>query len=61
MTTIPFISNGMFSVGVEIEFQLLDPQTYDLTPKGPELLSQVSTKLQKNLTYLPVKDLVRIF
>ncbi len=38
---IPFKSKGHLTLGIEIESQLLDPNTLDLKPSAPELLKQL--------------------
>jgi glutamate---cysteine ligase / carboxylate-amine ligase len=36
---IEFRSNGVLTLGVEIELQLIDPKTYNLSPRAEELLA----------------------
>ncbi len=37
-----------YSIGVELEFQLLNPSTFDLTPKAPEIIKRIKGKNQHN-------------
>ncbi len=60
MATIPFTSNKKFSIGVEIEFQLLDPATLDLTPKCPELLQQVPPSQKYNFKTEFIQSMIEI-
>ena len=60
MKNIPFSSNKSFSIGVEIEFQLLDPISYDLSPTCPELLKLVPSDLQNNFKAEFIQSMVEI-
>lgn len=39
--SLKFISHGHLTLGVELEIQLLDKETWDLTPKALEILAEV--------------------
>lgn len=39
---IDFKSNGILTLGVEIELQLIDPETYNLSPRAEEVLDATS-------------------
>jgi carboxylate-amine ligase len=41
MEQIPFISSAPNSLGIELELQLIDPRTFDLTVASDELLAQM--------------------
>lgn len=39
---IEFESNGFLTVGVEVEFQVMDQNTYNLSPAGPHLVEKLA-------------------
>ena len=41
MTLLSFTSSPQMTLGVEIELQIVDPQTRDLTPGAPRLLERL--------------------
>ena len=46
--SIVFKQNDSFSIGVELEFQLLDPDSFNLTPKAPALLQHLEKDQEKH-------------
>ena len=42
MEQIPFVSSQAYTLGIELELQLIDPASYDLTAGADELLAQLS-------------------
>jgi glutamate---cysteine ligase / carboxylate-amine ligase len=46
MEPLLFTPSIPFTIGVELEFQLLDGATFDLSPKAPQLLAKVPTGLR---------------
>jgi carboxylate-amine ligase len=47
--TIEFKTSKPFSLGVEIEFQILDPQSLDLVPRAPDILAMVPSTLEERI------------
>jgi len=45
---IPFQKSEPYSIGVELEFQLISTNGYDLTPKAPDILKQVPERYKNN-------------
>lgn len=41
MGTIPFVSSRSFTLGVELEFQLIDRETYNLVPLAHKIIEQI--------------------
>ena len=42
MEQIPFISSAPNTLGIELELQLIDPRSFDLTAASDELLAQMA-------------------
>ena len=42
MEQIPFVSSAPNTLGIELELQLIDPTSYDLTAASDELLAQMA-------------------
>jgi len=49
VSKVEFKSSRPFSLGVEIELQILDKQSFNLVPKAPELLTMVPVPLQQRI------------
>jgi carboxylate-amine ligase len=47
--TITFHTSKPFSLGVEIEFQIIDSKNLNLVPRAPDLLAQVPKNLQERI------------
>lgn len=47
MASIEFAKSSPYTLGVELEFQVLDRSTLDLVPKAPEILANIPDQLQK--------------
>ena len=60
MDQLTFAPSIPYTIGVELEFQLLDPETYNLTPKGPQLLALVEPDLQPRITAEFIQSMVEI-
>lgn len=58
--TITFNRSTPFTLGVEIEFQLLDPATLDLTSAAPALLAAVPTDRQHRIKQEFIQSMVEI-
>jgi len=57
---ITFNRSTPYTLGVEIEFQLLDPTTLDLTPAAPALLAAVPADLQLRIKQEFIQSMVEI-
>ncbi len=60
MDQLTFNPSIPYTIGVELEFQLLDPDTFNLIPKGPELLDLVEPELQPRITAEFIQSMVEI-
>ncbi|MCB2183219.1 MAG: YbdK family carboxylate-amine ligase [Desulfobulbaceae bacterium] len=60
MQPLEFIPSDPFTIGVELEFQLLDPVTYDLTPSGPKLLKKIDSDLRPYVKAEFIQSMVEI-
>ncbi len=54
---ITFQSSGILTLGVEIELQLIDRHTLNLTPKSEELLKAASTRKLKQEFYMSTAEI----
>lgn len=60
MEPIEFQPSEPFTLGVELELQLLDPQTCNLAPFGPELLEKVDPALQQQIKAEFIRSMVEV-
>lgn len=55
-----FQRSAPYTVGVELEFQLLDPETFDLVSKGPALLEKVPAHLTERIKAEFIQSMVEV-
>lgn len=55
-----FKSNKNFTIGVELEFQLLSPDSMELVPAAPALLEQVPAKLSERIKQEFIQSMVEV-
>lgn len=60
MQPIVFQKSAPLTLGVEIEFQLLDSATLDLSPKAPNLLEDVPENLRLNIKPEFIRSMIEI-
>lgn len=60
MDPLIFHPSEPFTIGVELEIQLLDPVTLDMTLQGPDLLSKVEPALQNQIKAEFIQSMVEI-
>ncbi|MEA3547088.1 MAG: YbdK family carboxylate-amine ligase [Thermodesulfobacteriota bacterium] len=60
MEPLVFHPSQPFTLGVELEFQLLDPVTLDLIPRGPDLLSKVEPELRNQVKPEFIQSMVEV-
>lgn len=60
MESLIFHSSQPFTIGVELEFQLLDPVSLDLSPRGPELLNRVKPELRNQVKPEFIQSMVEV-
>ncbi len=60
MEPLVFNPSRPFTLGVEIEFELLDVNSLDLTPKAPALLEQVPPELKKDIKPEFIQSMVEV-
>jgi carboxylate-amine ligase len=58
--SITFNCSTPFTLGVEIEFQLLDPTTLDLTPAAPAMLAAVPAVRQQRIKQEFIQSMIEI-
>lgn len=46
-----FNKNSLFTVGIEEEYMLCDPKSFDLVPKANELMAQIDSKSKERYSY----------
>ena len=59
-TPITFQASSPFSLGVEIELQILDKQSLNLIPKAPEILAMVPMGLQERIKPEFIRSMIEI-
>jgi len=57
---ITFQISKPFSLGVEIELQIIDRETYNLVPKAPEILDMVSAELKERIKPEFIRSMIEI-
>ncbi|MBW2506021.1 MAG: YbdK family carboxylate-amine ligase [Deltaproteobacteria bacterium] len=57
---VEFKTSRPFSLGVEIELQILDKQSFNLVPKAPELLAMVPTPLQQRIKPEFIRSMIEV-
>lgn len=60
MESLVFIPSTPYTLGVEIEFQLLDVESLDLSPKAPELLQSVPDDLKDNIKAEFIQSMIEV-
>lgn len=60
MESMVFQKSEPFTLGVELELQLLDQTTLDLAPVAPELLAQVPTSLREQVKSELIRSMIEI-
>lgn len=60
MNSLNFIPSEPYTIGVELELQLLDAKTMDLVPVGPDLLKQVPASLKERIKAEFIRSMVEI-
>ncbi len=58
--SVSFVSNSSFSLGVEIEFQVLDDKSLNLTPLAPVLLENSPKKLSSRITHELIQSILEL-
>jgi carboxylate-amine ligase len=51
MKQVEFLKSDPFTLGVELEFQILDPNTLDLIPKAEHLFAQIPSPEKDKIAY----------
>ena len=57
---IEFQTSKPFSLGVEIELQVVDKNNLNLTPKGPDILSMVPAELQERIKREFIRSMIEV-
>jgi carboxylate-amine ligase len=57
---IEFQDSQLFSLGVEIEFQILDRESLNLVPKAPEILAIVPRELQERIKPEFIRSMIEV-
>ncbi len=60
MQEIHFQHSAPFTIGVELEFQLLDPTTLNLTPAAPALLAELPSSYQQRIKPEFIQSMIEI-
>lgn len=60
MEPLVFEPSAPFTLGVEVEFQLLDATSFDLSPKAPALLKGISDDLKNNIKPEFIRSMIEI-
>ena len=60
MEPLTFKRSEPFTIGVELEIQLLDPVSLDMTQQGPKLLSKVEPTLKEQIKAEFIQSMVEI-
>jgi len=60
MDPLIFNPSTPYTIGVELEFQLLEPDTCNLSHKGPDLLAKVAPDLQPHITAEFIQSMVEV-
>ena len=60
MEPLVFRPSQPFTLGVELEFQLLDPVSLDLSPRGPDLLRRVKPELRDQVKPEFIQSMVEV-
>ncbi len=55
-----FKKSPLFTIGVEIELQILDPKTLDLTPGGPRILKSIGPKYKDRIKPEFIKSMLEV-
>ena len=57
---VKFKTSKAFSLGVEIELQILDKQSFNLVPKAPELLAMVPAELKERIKPEFIRSMIEV-
>jgi len=60
MSEIVFANSRPFTLGVELEFQIIDSQSLDLVPRAPALLARVPTVIQDKVAPEFIRSILEI-
>ncbi len=60
MRCLQFHPSTPLTIGIELEFQLLDPNSFDLKPCGPELLKLVPDEYRNNIKAEFIQSMVEL-
>ncbi len=60
MKPLTFQTSAPFTLGVELELQLIDPISLDLSPKAPELLKKTPAHLTNNIKPEFIRSMIEI-
>ena len=60
MNPLQFNPSDPFTIGVELELQLLDKETYDLAPFGPQILGKVQPQQRDCIKAEFIQSMVEI-
>ena len=58
--TITFTTSKPFTLGVEIELQILDPENFNLVPKAPAILSMVPDHLKDRIKPEFIRSMIEV-
>jgi carboxylate-amine ligase len=58
--TIQFTTSNPFTLGVEIELQILDPKSLNLVPRAPDILSMVPDNLKDRIKPEFIRSMIEV-